>query len=179
MTRLIFDLESLGTNAHSVITGYGLLNEDGVTFKHCFISGDGDIDKLEKVMLVNLLKDIKEVSGVTLVGHYIRHFDFPMIISRCLFHGLDVKPFLAVPMIDTWEIARDFMLLPYNTLDDLCHFLGIKKDVTIHGYDMPTLFLKAVRGNKQALLLIEHHCKNDCATTLEVFNRLKPLIGIG
>lgn len=181
MTRLIFDIETLGTDCHSIITGFGLLSEDGVTFNACFLNGHDSIEKQEKDMLLTLRKDLQAIEKAVLVGHYIRRFDFPMIISRCLFHNLDVRPFMNIPMLDTWEIAKDYLLMPYgeNNLEDLCHFLGIKKDVTVRGYDMQTLFLKACQGHKQSLTLLEHHCHDDCVATLAIFNRFKPLLGMG
>ncbi len=167
----VLDIESTSLDALGFVTGYGLLDEDG-TFKHCFLDGK-NVDEQEKNLLIQLRGDVCKYDA--LIGHYIRRFDVPMVISRCLLHELDVQPFLKIRIVDTWEIARNFLLLPKNTLEDLAHFFNIPKNNDLKGSDMPSLYMKASQGDKKTLKLIQEHCYNDCKVTFQVYQKLKTL----
>jgi DNA polymerase III epsilon subunit-like protein len=167
----VLDIEATATNALGFITGYGFLN-NGV-FTYDFLDGK-TVDEGEKILLSKLSVNISKCHK--LVGHFIRLYDLRMITSRMLLYGLDPAPFFKVPVIDTWEVARDCLLLPKNTLEDLCRFFGIPKDTSLTGDQMPTLYMKAFQGDKETLQKIKSHCFDDCVATLAVYTKLKTLI---
>jgi DNA polymerase III epsilon subunit-like protein len=169
----VLDIEATSTNALGFITGYGLLNNG--TFTYDFLDGK-TIDEGEKSLLNRLGVNISNCRK--LVGHFIRLYDLRMITSRMLLYGLDPSPLFKVSIIDTWEVARDCLLLPKNTLEDLCRFFGIPKDTSLTGDQMPALYMKAYQGDKEVLQKIKSHCFDDCVATLAVYTKLKTLIEV-
>ena len=171
----IFDLEATATDCSGFIVGYGLMDEDG-SFKHRFLDGK-TVDAGEKDLLIFLREDLSKYSVI--IGHYIRRYDFPLIISRCLLRNVNPLGLLQIRKIDTWEIAQNFLLMPsyHNTLEDLCRFFGITKNISLQGSDMPSLYMRAVQGDKTSLNTIAEHCRDDVTATFHLYNKLKILIG--
>ena len=160
---VIIDIETSSLHASGgFVVGFGLMDENEV-FTHRFLNGKG-IDDGEKTLLTQFQADVSNYGLV--VGHNIRRFDIPMAVSRCLIHGLDPRPLLRLNIVDTLEIAHNYLLLQYNTLEDLCRFFKIPKNTCLRGEEMPVLFMRAIQ-DKTALIPIIEHCKD---------NKLKILI---
>jgi uncharacterized protein YprB with RNaseH-like and TPR domain len=173
VARCFYDLEATALTAESgFIVGFGILDENN-TFHHAFLQGS--VVAGEKELCGDNIKLLSQYRSV--VTHYGRQFDFPMLISRSLLHGLDPSPILRVNHIDTWEIARQRLCLKHCTLDDLAKFFNIPKNTTLRGSDMPILYMKAVQDDKLALQQIKNHCLDDLQVLAKVFYRLKPIIG--
>ena len=48
----------------------------------------------------------------------------------------------------------------------------------MEGLDVPALYVKAIRGNKEALSAIKKHCRDDLEVTRKVLKKLLPLIKV-
>jgi len=169
---VVFDIESTALYADTgVIVGYGFLFENG-KFQTAFIKGN--IEEGEKQLINQCIRQLSSFSHiVTFNGS---GFDFPMLISRALKHGIDLSPILNVSYIDLWLVVKDNLLLTRNSLDNVAKFFGIEKKTELSGKDVPNLYVKAMQGDRKALRKIKQHLKDDLQATLQLYLKLTPLI---
>lgn len=168
---VFFDLETTGLDAESsFIVGYGLLPLDG-EFKHCFL---GEVD--EKQLIEKCISELSNFHVV--VTWYGEGFDFPMLISRAIKHQINIQPIFKLKHLDLYKIAKRFLLLKKNNLDNVAKFLEIPKKVELTGADMPPLYMKAIQGDKEALQKAIEHCKDDLQALRQVYKRFRPILGL-
>ena len=169
---VVFDIESTALYADTgVVVGYGFLFENG-KLQTAFIKGN--IEEGEKQLIEQCVRQLsKHECIVTFNGS---GFDFPMLISRALKHGIDLSPILNVSYIDLWLVVKDNLLLTRNSLDNVANFFGIEKKTELSGKDVPNLYVKAMQGDRKALRKIKQHLKDDLQATLQLYLKLTPLI---
>ena len=118
-----------------------------------------------------------ELEGcTTLVTWNGAEFDVPFLLTRAVFHSIDLSKLLEISMLDLYEWCRGHMLLSSYKLESVGRFLGINKSQVFHGSDILTLFKLVEQGDFEARRLIVEHCKEDIILLKLVHERLKPLV---
>ncbi|MEM0090562.1 MAG: ribonuclease H-like domain-containing protein, partial [Nitrososphaerota archaeon] len=149
------DVEATSLEADvGTIVGAGIMEDDG---KFSYISVDRP--ELEKNKLEDLLKKLEQYHIV--ITWNGKSFDIPFLISRAIKHNLKAESLLSIYHLDMAELVRNNLKLSRTDLFHVSKFLGIKKDVKTLGQDVPTLYVKAMKGDKVALRIIKNHCKDD------------------
>jgi uncharacterized protein YprB with RNaseH-like and TPR domain len=105
-----------------------------------------------------------------------RGFDIPFLTTRLMKHGLDPRPFLRKPHIDLADVVKSRLRLTFTYLDHVCDFFQIDRKKGPMGLDVPHLYVRALEGDKKALMSIREHCLDDLRATRQVFLKLKPLV---
>ncbi|MEM3401078.1 MAG: ribonuclease H-like domain-containing protein [Nitrososphaerota archaeon] len=164
------DVEATSLEADvGTIVGAGIMEDDG---KFSYISVDRP--ELEKNRLEDLLKKLEQYHIV--ITWNGKSFDIPFLISRAIKHNLKAESLLSIYHLDMAELVRNNLKLSRTDLFHVSKFLGIKKDVKTLGQDVPTLYVKAMKGDKVALRIIKNHCKDDLNVLRLVFSKLRPLV---
>mgnify|MGYP000710489869 CR=1 FL=1 len=171
-----FDIESSSLYADTgFIMGYGFLTEDE-KLQTAFIKGN--VEEGEKQLIQQCIKQLSKFQ--TVVTFYGEGYDFPMLVSRALKHGIDPSAILELNRIDLYQYVKEYMLLSKNSLDQVAKFFGIEKKTELTGRDVPQLCAKAIQGDKKALKQIKAHLKDDLNALAQLYGKLKPLVeGIG
>lgn len=117
-----------------------------------------------------------------LVGHYAYGFDRPFVTSRMMHHSL--TPFVQTQEIDTYKIARKNFKGPGGrfgpqglscSLKNLAQFLNLPQ---LKGSTSPSNWRRLMTNDyPEVMAMTADYCMQDVRTTLELFNRLKPLGG--
>lgn len=107
-----------------------------------------------------------------LVGWYTCRFDFPFMDSRIAKHGgkFIERNFRR----DLWFTSRSRLKLRSNRLAVVGEYLfgkSCKNAIT------PDVWNGAIRGDKQAIDYVVHHCELDLRETNRVYKRFMPLFG--
>ena len=169
---VVFDIESTALYADTgVVVGYGFLFENG-KLQTAFIKGN--IEEGEKQLINQCIRQLSSFSHVVTFNG--SGFDFPMLISRALKHGIDPSPILSINHTDLWLVVKENLLLTRNSLDNAAKFFGIEKKTKLSGKDVPNLYVKATQGDKKALRKIRQHLKDDLQATLQLYKKLKPIL---
>lgn len=129
----------------------------------------------EKALLEWLRRELE--SCTTLVTWNGSGFDIPFLLTRAVFHGVDLQGLLEVPMLDLYEWCRGHLLLSSYKLEAVGRFLGIDRAQMFHGGDILTLFKLAEGGDLEARRLIVEHCREDLILLRRVHERLRPQHG--
>ena len=104
------------------------------------------------------------------VGHNSDKFDNPYIRTRILFHGLPPLP--PITSIDTYKVAKSAFLFNSNKLDYIGGYINVgRKKPTTAG-----LWLRAFRGDEDAIREMVRYNKQDVALLERVFLKLQPYI---
>ncbi len=109
----------------------------------------------------------------TLVTWYGSGFDIPFLVTRALFHSMDISKLTEIPMLDLHEWSRANLLLGSYSLESVSRFLGVGKFKDFKGEDIRALFRMVERGNVEARKLIVDHCRDDIIMLKSVHERLK------
>ncbi len=174
MKIVFLDIESTSLNADSgFIVGFGLMFEDG-SWIHRFLRGS--IIEGEKELLKELIDAVKNVDVI--VTWFGEGFDIPMIIARSLYHQLDPAPILEKEHIDLFSYAKKLLKLSDYSLDSVAKFFNIPKKIELKGRDMPPIYMKAISGDKEALKLIEEHCRDDLNALKEIFKVMRRVVEV-
>lgn len=118
-----------------------------------------------------VMKKIREVlEDVDIaIGHNIKKFDIKKINARLIFHGLTPLP-SGLIMLDTLTEVRKVASFLSNRLDYLGkHLTGGGKQETSRG-----LWLRVLKGDKDAVKEMVTYCKRDVQVLEDVYLRLRP-----
>lgn len=107
------------------------------------------------------------------IGHNSDNFDIKWFRTRCIFHGVNVSPFIT--SIDTLKESRRGFRFNSNRLDYIGKFLNI-------GGKMETsfdLWKKIEQENcKKSMDKMVRYCKNDVLLLESVYQKMKPYIKV-
>lgn len=157
----IFDIETTGLKAnwsHMLCwqikeAGKDFVYGDLITTKHAR-------DKDDYSLIKSAVKSIREYDRV--VTWYGTRFDLPYLRSRAMFHGIDFPTYKELVHTDLYYLARSKLCLHSNRLGSVCQFFGIEAK----NHPMtPELWVRAGRGDKEALEEILTHCEEDVRST--------------
>lgn len=113
----------------------------------------------EKRLIKRLWEFVDEAD--ILVAHNGRAFDFGRMNSQFIKHGLN--PPSPAQKVDTKRAAKETFGFDSNSLDELCHFLGLGKKMATGGYELwqkcmendPTAWRKMKKYNAHDVKLLE------------------------
>jgi uncharacterized protein YprB with RNaseH-like and TPR domain len=164
------DLETLGIFGRPVILfGLGCLGPDGFTI-HQFLLRDIEEEPAALCTMHHLLK-----GATVLVTYNGKSFDWPYLIERCAYYGLDPLPDL--PHIDLLHYSRRFWKasVPDCRLSSIERkFLGIVRDVDIPGMLVPEWYIHYQQtGNCGPLVPIVRHNRQDIASLVHLLALLR------
>lgn len=124
------------------------------------VNNDNSQDEPNDKGVVHTVWDLLNEADIV-VAHNARKFDNRVAAARFMMWGLD--PPAPYKTVDTLTAARRFFRFPSNSLNDLCHMLGLgEKPKTTHA-DLwhqcldgdPTAWKKMVRYNNNDVVLLE------------------------
>lgn len=104
-------------------------------------------------------------------------FDPRYIKARALATGVNVGIFNQIFFFDLCRWFQKNIALTRYSLNEVCSFLGVKKQIEPSNIQMPELYLSAVNGNEAAKQKIIDHCKDDLESLREVYKRVVTNIG--
>lgn len=105
-----------------------------------------------------------------------RIFDMPYLVARSIKHGLDPSPIYSVKHIDLADVVKEHLRLSSDNMWTLCRFLGIARDYSVTGMDVPDLYSRYLAGGRGLRAEIISHCRDDLTATSSLLRRLKPLL---
>jgi len=168
----ILDIEATALDADiGHLVGAGLMELDG-EFRWFYVRRPVDETKILK-------KILKEVSAYHIIFTWNgRGFDIPFLVSRAIKLKLPAEELLKPIHIDLAEFVRENLRLHRSDLYHVARFLGIKKDLRVEGFDVPSIYMKALRGDRGAARSIEAHCRDDLEVTRKILKRLLPILKV-
>ncbi len=168
----LMDIESTSLDADvGVFVGGGLMALSG-RFKWFY----AEAPKAEAEVLNDFLQ---QVSGYEVIVTWNgRIFDLPFLTARALKHGLSAEYLHKPTHIDLAEFIKGALRLARSDLYHVAKFLNVRKDLSVEGFDVPSLYMKAVKGDRKAASAIRRHCRDDLETTRIVFMKVLPLLRV-
>ena len=168
----LMDVESTSLDADvGVFVGGGLMELNG-RFQWFYAR----TPRNEERALKSLLEAISKCD--VLITWNGRLFDIPFLTARALKLKLPVENLYEPAHVDLAELVKSSLKLVRSDLYHVARFLGVKKDLSIEGFDVPSLYLKAAKGDKKAASAIRKHCKDDLEVTRRILERVLPLLRI-
>lgn len=166
----LLDVEATSLEADvGVLVGVGLMDVGG-RFRWFYSETPGG----ERKALESALKALE--SYHVIVTWSGKGYDLPFIKARALKLRLRVEPITAPLHLDLAEFVRNNLRLARTDLYHVARFFGIKKDIRVEGKDIPSLYLRAIKGDKRAASAIRRHCRDDLEVTRRIYLKLLPLI---
>ena len=157
----IFDIETTGLKAnwsHMLCWCIKEVNSDLITFD--LITRKEARDKNDYRIIKSCVKEIRKFDRT--MGWYSSRFDMPYVRSRAEFHNIPFPTYKEALHTDIYYIARSKLALHSNRLGSVCQFFGI--EAKNHPMN-PDLWMRAGRGDKDALEEVLTHCKEDVVST--------------
>ncbi|MCF8884984.1 MAG: ribonuclease H-like domain-containing protein [Aigarchaeota archaeon] len=164
------DLEATALDGDvGILVGAGFMDEDG-KFKWFYVENPSE----EKEVIKTILDYVSRYHIV--VTWNGSRFDIPFLTARALKHKLKVELIYKPTHLDLAEFTRNNVKLSFTTLYHVARFLGIQKDLSTEGIDVPSLYLKAVNGDRHAASIIKKHCRDDLEVLRKVYLRIFPIL---
>jgi len=140
----------------------------GIIFSYCIKELDGDLitnvikpkeiknGTYDKRLVKDFLEDLKKFDRI--VGYYAKKFDIPFLRSRCIYYNLRFPPYGTHFFNDVYYLVKNRLRLHRNRLEDACRYF----DIPCKSHPLvPSVWLKAMKGDKKALNYILEHNKED------------------
>ncbi len=164
------DVEASGLEADVGVTvGVGLMDLEG-RFRWFYV----DEPRKEREILRKVFNTLS--SYHILVTWNGERFDYPFLCSRALKLKVNLDGLMKPVHLDLAMFVRNHLKLSRTDLYHVARFLGIVKDASVEGVDVPSLYQEALRGRRRAASRIRSHCKDDLEATRKVFLKVLPLI---
>lgn len=169
--RICFlDVESSGLEADvGLIVGVGFMDLEG-RFKWLY----ADEPAREREVLKKALEHLS--THHVFVTWNGGRFDVPFLYSRAIKLRLSLEGIIKSIHFDLAEFIRGHLKLSRMDLYHVAKFLGIRKNISVEGIDVPSLYHEALRGNRRAASRIRNHCRDDLETTRRIFLRVLPMV---
>ena len=121
-------------------------------------------------LLTDLCVDLKKFHRI--ITWYGYKFDIPFVRSRAILHKLDFPLYKEVYHTDAYQRAKILIrTLHSKRLGVVASFYGIKsKEHPL----TPTVWLRCLSGDQDALDFVQTHCNEDVASLEAVWKRLAP-----
>jgi len=166
----LIDIESTSLDADiGQLVGVGIMELDG-KFKWFYVKKPDDEKKILK-RIVDLLGDYHVIFSWSGKG-----FDIPFLTARALKHRLRAENLYKPIHVDLAEFVKNHLRLCRSDLYHVARFLGIRKDLRVEGFDIPSLYQRAIKGDKRAESAIRKHCEDDLRTTLKILKKILPIL---
>jgi len=157
----VFDIETTGLKANWSHLLCWCIKEQGTDIIHKDLATRKEVrNKDDKRIIKSAIKEIQNYDRI--IGWYSSRFDLPYVRSRAIFHGIDFPSYKELCQTDVYYIARNKLALHSNRLGAVCEFFGI---VAKNHPMSPGLWIRAGRGDKDALEEVLTHCEEDVVST--------------
>lgn len=121
----------------------------------------------DKALVKELWKYLDEADIV--IGHNLDSFDVKMSNIRFLYHGMNAPS--SYKTIDTKKVAKRFLRLNSNKLDDIGETFGLGRKVHTGGF---ALWTGCLAGDKKSWKLMCKYNKQDVILLEKVYLHLRP-----
>ena len=127
-------------------------------------------DQCDKKMLKAFIKEMDKADEI--VTHNGKRFDTPWLRTRCLFHGIPMRP--QYKEVDTYKLCKKYLNLPSNSLKEVCKYydLPAKKDAG----GIQTWIDVIYKKDKKAMKHMLYYGDGDIISLEAVFKKLNPYI---
>jgi uncharacterized protein YprB with RNaseH-like and TPR domain len=167
---VILDIETTSLEADAgVLVGAGLMSDAG---RGEYLEARRTSE--EKSLLTKLSKRLESYDII--VTWNGRSFDIPFLTTRLIKHGLDPRLIIRKSHLDLADVVKSRLRLTFTYLDHVCDFFEIDRMRGPMGLDVPHLYVRALEGDRKALMSIREHCLDDLRATRQVFLKLRPLL---
>jgi uncharacterized protein YprB with RNaseH-like and TPR domain len=165
-----FDIESSNLSSDfGTVLCYAIKHKDGLISNSLTPQEikDGIYDKR---LLTDLCKDLRKFHRI--ITWYGYKFDIPFVRSRAMLHKLGFPLYKEVYHTDAYQRAKVLIrTLHSKRLGVVASFYGIKaKEHPLN----PTIWLRCLSGDQEALNFVQMHCNEDTASLEAVWKRLAP-----
>jgi hypothetical protein len=126
-------------------------------------------DPHDDFFVVSTLRDVLAEADC-LVGHNSDSFDLPYLNTRIIYHGL--KPLPPMSSVDTYKVSKSKFKFNSNKLDYIAKYLKVGKKLST----TPGLWMKVLKGDKNAIKQMIVYNKHDVVILEKVFKKLIPYI---
>jgi uncharacterized protein YprB with RNaseH-like and TPR domain len=167
---MYLDIETSAKNANEgIVIAIGVMPGDG----QVDVRFASNLDEEKKALewLKERLKDCDEI--VTWFGS---GFDIPFLMTRALYHNMDLGELAEIPMLDLCKWSQANLSMSSHSLEAVARFFGISAGKEFHGTDILTLFRLVERGDVDSRRLIVEHCKEDVVVLKRIHDRLRPAV---
>jgi len=138
----------------------------------CDLITKDDLDTvLDKRIVSSCIKNMRKFDR--LVGHYSTRYDIPFLRTRAADHRLNFPTYGEIKHSDTYYMAKSKLCLSSNRQDVIAEILQHKN---IKSRIDPNHWIKALRGDEDALAYILDHNKRDVVQLEKNYNRLIPYV---
>lgn len=168
------DIETSGFDTEfGFVFSYCIKEQNGKMLEYIVSKNEMDKDIYDKNLLKQFNKDVRKFDRI--VTFYGSRFDVPFLRTRCIIQGIyDFPIFSEIVHTDLYPSLKPKFKLRHKTLRKYCQIFKIGAK----GHPMnPKQWLKALRGNKQALKWIIIHNREDVVSTEELYNKSKLMFG--
>lgn len=175
------DIEASNLNAtFGIVYTYCIKELDGKLYKRAVTSHELYNAKFDKLLLMQLIRDLENFDKV--VVHYggDRKFDFPMVRSRSVYWRLPFPEYKFISIADTHTILKNKFRLHSNRLETACDFYNIPAK----GHKLkPDIWLLMITGNrkhmKKALRYIMRHNVEDVLSLEALWKKIHKFVREG
>ena len=165
-----FDIESSNLSSDfGTVLCYAIKHKDGV-IQNSLTPAEIKEGSYDKRLLTDLCTDLKKFTRI--ITWYGYKFDIPFVRSRAILHKLDFPLYKEVYHTDAYQVAKILIrTLHSKRLGVVASFYGIKaKEHPLN----PTVWLRCLSGDQDALDFVNLHCKEDVHSLEAVWKRLAP-----
>jgi len=164
------DLEATGLDADvALLTASGLMDVGG---RFTFLAAESPRE--EKRVVRETIRFLGDYD--ILFTWRGRDFDYPFLLSRALRLRVDPTPLTEMTHIDLAEFVKHTLKLSRGDLYTASRFLGIRKDTSLSGADMPKVYIEALTERRGSWAKMRRHCRDDLQTLRSLFLRLRPVL---
>jgi uncharacterized protein YprB with RNaseH-like and TPR domain len=165
-----FDVETSNLSSDfGTVLCYSLKHKDGLISNSLTPQEikDGTYDLR---LLTDLCVDLRKFHRI--ITWYGYKFDIPFVRSRAILHKLDFPLYKEVYHTDAYQRAKILIrTLHSKRLGVVASFYGIRaKEHPLN----PTIWLRCLSGDQEALNFVQTHCDEDSASLEAVWKRLAP-----
>ncbi|MEW6593036.1 MAG: ribonuclease H-like domain-containing protein [Candidatus Hadarchaeota archaeon] len=167
---MYLDIETSAKNANEgIVIAIGILPEGG----QAEVRFASNLEEEKKALewLKEKLKSCDEM--VTWFGS---GFDIPFLITRAIYHNIDMSELAEIPMLDLCKWSQANLSMSSHSLEAVARFFGISEGKEFRGTDILTLFRLVERGDFESRKLIVDHCREDVVVLKRIHDRLRPAV---
>lgn len=170
------------------IEASGLTATFGYMFTYCIKELDGKLISnsatpqeirnftFDKRLMQDLIDDLRKFDRVVVQYGSDYKFDVPFLRTRAVKYGLDFPIHKEIFITDTHAILKAKFKLHSNRLETACQFF----DIDAKGHRLnPTIWNRALAGDKKALDYILEHNKEDVISLEALYKKICDYVLIG
>lgn len=165
------DIESSGLQADfGYILSYCIKEAKSKILERVLTTKEIRNSVFDKMLVKQLIGDIEKFDRLIVYWGNNYRFDIPFIRSRAIYWGWDFPAYKELYLTDCFNDVKGKLRLHNNRLGTACRFL----DIPAKTYPLqPTIWMKALAGNKESLHYILKHNREDVVATEMLWDKLE------